>query len=101
MANESRSKAQPSRWAAGMSVYPTPSSLPLPDLLMLGLVWYREHALKDQAVGDLKESGIRFPSTPRWKGVATAMIMGMLFGSAFIWLVLLVAAIFAPEILVA
>jgi hypothetical protein len=41
--------------------------------LMLWLMWFREHTLKDQAVEDLHKDGLRFPETPAWTGVVTAM----------------------------
>lgn len=41
--------------------------------LMLWLMWFREHRLKDQAVEDLRKEGIRFPVTLAWTGVVTIM----------------------------
>ena len=37
--------------------------------LMLWLMWFREHKLKDQAIEDLHKEGIRFPVTHMWTGV--------------------------------
>lgn len=41
--------------------------------LMLGLMWIREHALKDQAVQELRDAGVRFPETAAWTGLVTSM----------------------------
>jgi hypothetical protein len=62
--------------------------------LMLWLMWFREHKLKDQAVKDLRNEGIRFPVTLAWTGVVTIM-HGLFYLFGFVLWVSLAAIGFA------
>ena len=72
-------------WALALSI------LCLFVTLMLWAIWFREHALKDQAVSEVKAENVRFPSTPNWTGVATGMITVFFLSGGLVWLVLLVS----------
>jgi hypothetical protein len=62
--------------------------------LMLWLMWFREHKLKDQTVEDLRNEGIRFPVTLAWTGVVTIM-HGLFYLFGFVLWVSLAAIGFA------
>ncbi len=65
--------------------------------LMLWLMWFREHTLKDQAVLDLRKEGVRFPVTPAWTGVVTAMHTIFYLLGVVLWSSLAVIGIANPQ----
>jgi hypothetical protein len=67
--------------------------------LMLYLMWLREHMLKDQAVEDLKASGLRFPepTRPWYAGLVTAMHTGFYAGALALWIALFLLAVGNPQ----
>jgi hypothetical protein len=69
--------------------------------LMLFLMWLREHWLKDQAVDELKASGLRFPEQlrPWYAGLVTAMHTIFYLGAIGGWAILLLIAEWNPQLL--
>lgn len=67
--------------------------------LMLYLMWLREHWLKDQAVDELKASGLRFPeqSRPWYAGLVTAVHNVFYLVSFGFWAVLFFIAVSNPQ----
>ena len=62
--------------------------------VMLWAIWCREHALKDQAISEVKAAGVCFPSTPKWTGIATAMITLFFALGTIAWLFLVLTLLF-------
>jgi hypothetical protein len=54
--------------------------------LMLCLMWLREHWLKDQAVEDLRNSGLRFPESIRpWYAGLVTTVHSLFYVGSFAW----------------
>ncbi|BAV33441.1 hypothetical protein SCL_1128 [Sulfuricaulis limicola] len=65
--------------------------------VMLWLMWFREHILKDQVVTELLKEKVRFPETTAWNGVVTAMHTGFYMLGIVFWGSLIVVAIANPQ----
>lgn len=65
--------------------------------LMLWLMWFREHRLKDQTVEDLRNEGIKFPVTLAWTGVVTIMHGLFYFLGFALWLGIAAIGFACPE----
>lgn len=65
--------------------------------LMFWLMWFREHKLKDKAVEELRNEGVRFPTTLAWTGVVTIMHGLFYFFGLTFWVSFTVLGIANPQ----
>jgi hypothetical protein len=65
---------------------------------MLYLMWLREHWLKDDAVNELKASGLRFPeqTRPWYAGLVTTMHTLFYVGAFALWIAVFVLGVWNP-----
>jgi hypothetical protein len=67
--------------------------------LMLYLMWFREHRLKDRVVDDLRASGLRFPEVTRpwYAGLVTTMHTLFYVGAFALWVLAFFVAAWNPQ----